>query len=482
MTAPASGELLPLAACADERPERVGRKAALLGWAEANGLTTPGGYVLPAERFWAALDACGAREQAHYLERSALRLGPRHVFGIAASIVETMRAPPVDELAAADADAAFALLRAARVVCRSSSVMEDSRVASFPGVFLSVLDAASPAALAGAIAECWRSAFAADTIRYLLRLGTEPVDFSLALVLQRQVQAAWYGVYVSVDPLTGAPGPRADLSSAGPDTLVSGGPATRHADRRNGPWTSALEAVHEAAARLAGHLGTEVDVEFALPHGEGPPVVLQCRPITRMASEAAGETVMLRPHLRGRPCAPGRAAGAGIAVVGRLTTADYGTVFGSTGLVMEEDASPLSHVAILCRELGVPFVCGVDGARALLAGRQVAMDGGSGVIEILDDADTDAQLARRTTRRAAASVAVLTSVELLLRLLAEGRPGHDPVVECTRVAHRYARTLGAGSLRLVRQPADPGQLATLERLGSELFGPGFSAASILEHF
>ena len=46
---------------------------------------------------------------------------------------------------------------------------------------------------------------------------------------------------------------------------------------------------------------------------------------------------------------------------------------------MEQDASPLSHVAVLCRELGVPLVCGVAGARANLAGRRVVVDGGTGV-------------------------------------------------------------------------------------------------------
>lgn len=473
----ATGELVPLAACAGERPERVGRKAALLGWAEANGLTTPGGYVLPAERFWVALDACAARDQADYLEQSALRLDPRHVFGIATSIAEAMRSSAVEELAAADADAAFARLGAPRVVCRSSSVMEDGRAASFPGVFRSVLGLESPASLARAIADCWRSAFSSDAVRYLLRLRTEPVDFSLALVVQRHVEAAWYGIYVSVDPVTGAAGPRADLSSSAPDTVVRGGPATVHADRRNGQWNPALEAVHHAAARLAAHLGTEVDLEFALPQGDGPPVVLQCRPITRAPSQAAGDTA-LSPHLRGRPCAPGRAAGAGIAVVERLTTADYGIVFDSTGVVMEEDASPLSHVAILCRELGVPFVCGVDGARTILAGRHIALDGGTGVIEILQDGDEPALAAPRPAR----IEAVMTSVELLVRLLAEGRPRHDPGKEVKRVARRYARALGAGSVRLVRHPVDPAQLAALERLGTELFGPEFSAGAVLDGF
>ena len=62
----------------------MGRKAALLGWAATQGLATPGGLVLPAERFWAAVEACGVTAQARYLEASALRLDPTQDLAVAA--------------------------------------------------------------------------------------------------------------------------------------------------------------------------------------------------------------------------------------------------------------------------------------------------------------------------------------------------------------------------------------------------------------
>jgi len=480
--------LIPLGECAAEPAARVGRKAALLGWATAQGLATPGGLVVPAERFWAAAGACGVLGQVRYLEASALRLDPAQALAVAASIAEGTRSPALDELASAEAEAAFARLDARRVVCRSSSAMEDGRAAAFPGVFVSVLDIASPAALAGAIATCWRSAFSPAAVGYLLRMGTEPLDFSLALLLQPQVDAGWYGVYVSVDPITGAAEPLADLSDAGPEALVGGGTATLRARREPGGWTGIeeapalagpLESVHRAAGLLGERLGAEVDVEFALPAAGAEPVILQCRPLTHVGTAVAAAD---RPAaMRGRPCAGGRVVGTvgepgGIAVVDHLTPADYGIVLSHAGIVMERDASPLSHVAVLCRELGVPFVCGVAGARARLAGRRVVVDGGAGTVELAGAGEVAAP------ERDAPGPAqpVMSAVELVLRVFAEGRPGQPPATEAGRLVVGYAGALGGDSVRIVAHAVDPKELAALDRLGAQLFGADFSAGAFLE--
>lgn len=499
--AAAAGELLRLSACAGERPGRVGRKAAVLGWAETQGLATPGGLVLPADRFWAALAACGVGEQARYLQGAAFRLDPSHALEIAGSIAEAMRGSAARALARADAEAAFGLLAAARVVCRSSSAMEDGGAAAFPGVFVSVLDLCSPTDLADAIVDCWTSVFSADAIRYVLRAGAEPLDLSLALLLQRQVEADWYGIYASVDPLTGAAEPLADLSDLGPDALVGGSGATLRARRRDGRWegvdrtpsvSRSLEAVRRAAERLAAQLQSEVDLEFALLGSGGAPVILQCRPLTRIGRDQPGSRSVVGPGgLGGRGCAGGQARGVAvepiregapagdaraIAVVERLTAGEHGIVFRHAGVVMEHDASSLSHVAILCRELGVPLISGVAGARARLRGRAVAIDGGSGEIEILAG---PAAVAMPPPPHAVPREAMLSAVELLLRLLAEGRPGHPPAEEAERITKRYARDLGAQSVRLTMHHVNAAELHHLERLGVARFGPDFSTLPLL---
>jgi phosphohistidine swiveling domain-containing protein len=442
--------------------------------------------------------------QARYLEASALRLDPMQALAVAASISEGMRSPALEVLASADGEDAFAELGSALVVCRSSSAMEDGTAAAFPGVFVSVLDLAGPAALAGAIAACWRSVFSPAAVGYLVRMGAEPLDFSLALLLQRQVTAAWYGVYVSVDPVTGDAGPMADLTNEGPEALVGGRAAKLQARRRAGRWegldetpalATSLESVRGAAVLLGERLGAEVDVEFAVPAAGAEAVILQCRPLTQVGNLVAG--VPRSPAaMGGRPCAPGRAAGmagepGAIAVVDHLTPADYGIVLSHAGVVMEQDASPLSHVAVLCRELGVPLVCGVAGARASLAGRRVIVDGGTGAVELADavevaDGAVDAghgasgAVDGGTDTSPAPVEPVMTAVELLLRIFAEGRPGQPPPAEAERLLGGYARALGGDSVRIVASTVGPGELAALDRLGGQLFGPGFSAAALLE--
>ena len=461
--------LIPLADCAGQPVTRVGRKASVLGWASAGGERTPGGVVVASERFWEAVSVCGATERARYLESAALRLDPRHVLDIAESVAGALRAPAVTALATDTAGRAFAAVGGGRVVCRSSAAMEDGRRAAFPGVFLSVLGLETPAALATAIVACWRSVFSADAMRYLLRVRVEPVDLSLALMVQPQVEAAWSGVYVSHAA-------RADLSDAATDAVVSGRPVTVSAARSDGRWSGlesapaledSLERVHGAAGRLARHLGTDVDLEFAVPTGDDDrPVILQCRPLTT-AARAPGRRVVgvaFDPSIDDDV--------GGVAVVNRLTTAGYGVAFRAAAIVMEHDVSPLSHMAILCRELGVPLVCGVAGARALI-GRRVAVDSGTREVTEVTTAAGGALPRPPPETSAGAPMGrpdrVMPAIELVLRVLAEARPGHPFGSEAARIA---------GRCRVVPHPVAAGDLEQLERVGVDLFGPSFRAADI----
>jgi pyruvate,water dikinase len=479
MTHTVGGHLLPLLDCVAEPPARVGRKASVLAWAQAHGMATPGGLVLTSARFWQVLEASGLREQARYLEDAALRLDPVHTVDMAAALHAALGASAVADMALADARRAFAALGVDRLVCRSSSALEDGRNAAFAGVFVSVLDLTTIEALAQAIVTCWRSAFAPTAIQYLLRMRTEPIDFSLAVLIQPQIPADWYGLYVSADPLSGRREPQIELSNGGPDALVNGAPATLTARRVRGAWTGpaadlgalepAMEWVFEAARRLSEHLGSEVDVEFALPP-VGEPVLLQGRPLTRSpaTARAVAAPPALGARILGRRCAPGSAlgyvaatgeraavGGPRVAVVETLTPADYGIVFRHAAIVMTEDTSPLGHVAILCRELGVPLVCGVGAAAAELNGRWVVVDGDVGTVQAVEP---PRQAHLSPARASDAGPLVMTDLELRLRLLAEGRGSAEPIAEGDDLLRKVARRLGAPRSELMSVPlADAGR-------------------------
>lgn len=468
----ADGRLLRLAECAGRPAREVGRKAAVLGWADTQGLQTPGGLVLTSGAFWDALEAGNVAGQARYLAESAVRLDPQHTLDIAASLHAALGAPAVAAQARVIAETAFATVDAATIVCRSSAAMEDGKSASFPGVFVSILGLRSADALAAALVACWRSAFAPTAMRYLLRMGVEPIDVSLAALIQPQVAAAWYGLYVSADPLSGCAGGQVELTDAGPEALVHGASATLAARHRDGRWTSenprlaefipAIDRISAAAAQFAAHLDAEVDIEFALPHGGAEPIILQARPLSRTPRTASAAIDASREGrvLRGRGCAAGRVSGrlaplsetepdaSRIAVVKTLTPQDYAVVFDHAGVVMTDDTSPLGHVAILCRELGVPLVSGVPNATDLI-GRWALIDGQTGEVQPIRAPERP-----QPPSPAAEDCRILTvtDLELWLQTLVEGRAGIDPKVEADRIARRAARRLGAKAIRQIAVP------------------------------
>jgi pyruvate,water dikinase len=103
-------------------------------------------------------------------------------------------------------------------------------------------------------------------------------------------------------------------------------------------------------------------------------------------------------ELRGQGCSPGCVRGSAkvvleprseTAINGELLVApmtDPGWVFlmvASRGLVVER-GSPLSHTAIIGRELGIPTIVGVAGAtRAIADGQQIEIDATRGIVRVL---------------------------------------------------------------------------------------------------
>ncbi len=71
-------------------------------------------------------------------------------------------------------------------------------------------------------------------------------------------------------------------------------------------------------------------------------------------------------------------------LVAEATDPSWSPLFVRAGAIVLERGGPLSHAAILARELGVPAVLNVAGATAL-AGRRVTVDGDHGVVFVTDD-------------------------------------------------------------------------------------------------
>jgi pyruvate,water dikinase len=77
----------------------------------------------------------------------------------------------------------------------------------------------------------------------------------------------------------------------------------------------------------------------------------------------------------------------GDVLVATTTDASWAPLFMSAAAVVVEEGGPLSHAAILARELGIPAVVNLPGIVARLEHEQrvVAVDGDLGEVTVLDD-------------------------------------------------------------------------------------------------
>lgn len=127
---------------------------------------------------------------------------------------------------------------------------------------------------------------------------------------------------------------------------------------------------------------------------EGPlPPRFTGAPERRPAELPAGD------RLEGWATSPGRAVGVarvvrsatqpvepGAVLVAEATDASWSPLFVEAAGIVLERGGPLSHAAILARELGVPAVLNVAGATSLLDGLEVLVDGDAGVVVLTGEA------------------------------------------------------------------------------------------------
>ena len=71
-------------------------------------------------------------------------------------------------------------------------------------------------------------------------------------------------------------------------------------------------------------------------------------------------------------------------LVAEATDASWSPLFLDAGAIVVDRGGPLSHAAILARELGIPAVLNVEGASRLLDGRHITVDGDAGIVVLLD--------------------------------------------------------------------------------------------------
>jgi pyruvate,water dikinase len=73
----------------------------------------------------------------------------------------------------------------------------------------------------------------------------------------------------------------------------------------------------------------------------------------------------------------------GDVLVVRATSPAFNAVLAIAGAIVTADGGPMSHAAVLARELGIPAVVGASGALALPDGATVEVDAAAGRVRIV---------------------------------------------------------------------------------------------------
>ncbi|MBX7100111.1 MAG: hypothetical protein K1X89_20520 [Myxococcaceae bacterium] len=208
-----------------------------------------------------------------------------------------------------------------------------------------------------------------DADQYLVRTSRGALRVEASIAEKRELTAL--GVpdgFLPGQPWRSPWGPTSLHLPLGPHLASARVP--EHLRRRPTLDGRALESVWKAALRAADVLGTAADLEWTLA-GEQV-VVLQARPITTAPAASplpagASHTVASPGVARGRVRvvhAPDDAPRfrAGEVLVVRSTTPAFLPMLERAAAVVSEEGSPLSHTAIVARELGIPCLVGVKGA------------------------------------------------------------------------------------------------------------------------
>jgi pyruvate,water dikinase len=418
----------------------VGGKGANLGEMTRAGLPVPPGFVVTAQAFLDTLDAAGVRGE---LARRFASLDPDQPGAFAAeaaalrAMVQGAAMPAAVRAAVADGYAALG--DGVAVAARSSATSEDTATTSFAGMHESFTNVRGLEALCDRIHACWVSAYGDRVLAYRRsqRLDEEP---TIAVVVQRMVDAQRSGVIFTVDPSSNDPATMVIEAAFGLGAVVVGGqvevdtyvvdkagPRVRSArvgrkafkivrgddgaERRVdlGPVESVRRVLDDGEVETLARLALAVEAHFGVPQDlewadeDGPFFLLQTRPITTIAApEATGAAASrdaaapVQLLASGLGASPGRGCGrvrvvttpadalslvAGEVLVAAMTSPDWVPAMRRAAAVVTDSGGMTCHAAIVSRELGIPCVVGTRTATSTLrTGDLVTVDGRGGVV------------------------------------------------------------------------------------------------------
>src|SRR5499425_2599369 len=189
-----------------DRPA-VGGKGGSLGELTRAGIEVPPGFVVRTcafDRFLSVLETQGPiRTRVEALQEQELE-GIKSLSGQLRARFEKVPLPGdlQVEIAAANAELCDEA-SGAPLAIRSSATTEDAEDASFAGLQDTYLWVTGAQAALDSVRSCWASLYSAPSIAYRRKHGIPEIGVSMAVVVQRMVDARSSGVMFTRSPLTG---------------------------------------------------------------------------------------------------------------------------------------------------------------------------------------------------------------------------------------------------------------------------------------
>ncbi len=320
------------------------------------------------------------------------------------------------------------------VAVRSSATAEDLPGASFAGqqeTFLNV----NEDGITNSIKECWSSLYTSRAIFYREKKGFKHEDVSIAVVIQRMINADKSGVMFTVHPATGEKEKLILESNWGlGESVVSGAVTPDHyvIDKKTGKIITKeimdkesmivrssadggtlrqkvpkdrinkqvlkedeIKKLAEFGKLIENHYEFPQDIEWAIEGDET--YLLQSRPITVFYQDEKKEKESNKDVLlKGLAVSPGLGSGkvqiifstdelekvkAGDILVTTMTNPDMVPAMRRSSAIVTEEGGMTCHAAIVSRELGTPCIVGTsDATKVLSNGDEITVDGSRGIV------------------------------------------------------------------------------------------------------
>ena len=264
---------------------QAGGKGANLGELVRAGLPVPDGFVVTTDAYSSVISPPDLKisELAAAGQGAAIR-----------TAVEAITMPTDIRTAIADA---YARLGAGPVAVRSSATAEDLPGAAFAGQQDTYLNVVGEAAVIDAVRRCWASLWTDRAIAYRSRMKIDPDDVTIAVVVQRMINADFAGVMFTADPVSGDRETiMIDASTGSGEAVVSGLVSPDHyllddqgqirsfqpgdLDRTQRLRDAVLAELTRLGVLVAKHFGRPQDIEWA--YADDQIWLLQARPMTAL--------------------------------------------------------------------------------------------------------------------------------------------------------------------------------------------------------